>query len=85
MGGDFVPGCRAIRDCPNVFTEPSGSYCERGMVEYAVKMLGADRILFGSDAPGADFLNNLAKVLACEISEPTKKKILFDNAARILG
>ena len=52
-----------IADHPNIYTDPSGTYCETGMLEHAVKMLGPDRILFGSDAPGADFVNNLAKVM----------------------
>ena len=51
MGGNFIYSCEVIADCPNVWTDPSGTYCETGMVEHAMKVLGADRILFGSDAP----------------------------------
>ena len=68
MGGDFIYGCSAIEDCPNVLTDISGTYCETGMVEHGVRTLGADRVLFGSDAPGASFINNLAKVMTAEIS-----------------
>lgn len=85
MGGDFIYGCQAIRETPNVLTDPSGSYCENGMLEYAVKTLGADRILFGSDAPGASFINNVAKVTAADISADDKHKILHANARRLLG
>jgi len=80
IGGDFIAGCDAIADVPNIRTDPSGSYCERGMLERAVETLGADRILFGTDAPGASFVINLAKVLAAEISETDKDKILRTNA-----
>lgn len=85
IGGNFIYGCGAIRDCPNVWTDPSGSYCERGMVEHAVGELGADRILFGTDAPGAEFLNNAAKVLTAQISDEDKRKIMYDNGRRLLG
>ena len=84
MGGDFIAGCDAIADVPNVRTDPSGTYCETGMLEWAVETLGADRILFGTDAPGASFINNLAKVLAAEISDVDQDKILRTNARGLL-
>lgn len=84
-GGNFIYSCGAIRDCPNVVTDPSGSYCEQGMVERAVKELGAARVLFGSDAPGAEFLNNVAKVMTADISDEDKKAIMYGNARRILA
>lgn len=85
MGGNFYYSCDAIADCPNVYTDPSGSYCETGMLEHAVKLLGADRIMFGSDAPGADLVNNLAKVLAADISDDGKRDILARNAKKLWG
>lgn len=84
MGGDFIRGCDAIADVPNVLTDPSGSYCETGMMEYAVDVLGADRILFGSDAPGASFINNVAKVLAADLTDQDTSKILGANARRLI-
>jgi len=84
IGGDFIAGCDAIADVPNVRTDPSGTYCETGMLERAVETLGADRILFGTDAPGASFVNNLAKVLAAEIPDADKDKILRTNARGLL-
>jgi predicted TIM-barrel fold metal-dependent hydrolase len=85
MGGDFIYGCRAIADAPNILTDMSGSYCENGMVEWAVKTLGAKRVLFGTDAPGASFINNVAKVAAADISEEDKRMIFYHNARRLLG
>lgn len=84
IGGNFIYGCEAIRDVPNVLTDCSGTFCEQGMVEYAVDTLGADRVLFGSDAPGADFLNNLAKVVAADLDPDSKARILFHNAENLL-
>lgn len=85
MGGNFIYSCGAIRDLPNVMVDPSGSYCEQGMVEHAVRELGVDRILFGSDAPGADFVNNLAKVMAANISDNDKAAIMYGNARKLLS
>jgi predicted TIM-barrel fold metal-dependent hydrolase len=80
MGADFTFGCNAIRDCPNVWTDMSGSYCETGMIDYALRLLGAERIVFGTDAPGASFLNNLHKVLETPLSDQQKRMIFHDNA-----
>lgn len=85
VGGNFLYTCEVIAGCPNVHTDPSGTYCETGMVEHAVATLGADRVLFGSDAPGADFVNNLAKVLAADLSPDDQRKILATNARRLWG
>lgn len=80
MGADFIFGCNAIRDCPNVWADVSGSYCETGMVDYAVDQLGSERIIFATDAPGASFLNNLHKVLDTPLTDEQKRKIFHDNA-----
>jgi len=80
MGADFTFGCNAIRDCPNVRTDMSGTYCETGMIDYALRVLGAERIVFGTDAPGASFLNNLHKVLDAPLTTEQKRLIFHDNA-----
>ncbi|HTL27581.1 MAG TPA: amidohydrolase family protein [Tepidisphaeraceae bacterium] len=85
VGGNFYYTCDVIADCPKIYTDPSGSYCETGMVEHTVKMLGVDRVLFGSDAPGADMVNNLAKVLAADLSDADKRKILLENSRALWG
>lgn len=85
MGGNFIYSCEVIAPCLNVWTDPSGTYCETGMLEHAVKVLGADRILFGSDAPGADFLNNLAKVVTADLPAAAMQKILSGNAKKLWG
>ncbi len=80
MGADFTFGCNAIRDCPNLWTDMCGTYCETGMIDYALRMLGAERILFGTDAPGASFLNNLHKVIDTPLTADQKRRIFHDNA-----
>lgn len=85
IGGNFIYTCDAIRDTPNVMTDSSGTFCETGMVEHAVRTLGAQRVLFGSDAPGVDYINNVAKVMAADLSETDKAAIMYDNARRLLA
>ena len=77
VAGDYIRGTWAIRDTPNVRTDISGSYCEAGMVDTAVRELGPERLIFGSDN-GIAF--NLGKVQDALISEEAKARVLYDNA-----
>src|SRR5262245_36832073 len=83
-GGDWAPGLRAIRDCPNVVTELGGSDPTTGFVETAVRELGAERVVFGSDAGGRSFASQLAKVSGADVSDAAKRLILKDNLKRLL-
>lgn len=84
IGGDFIRGVEAVVPCTNVVVDPSGSYGERGMIDYAVTRLGAERVLFGSDMPGSDLYHNLGKVTGAEISPAQREAVLWRNAERVL-
>lgn len=84
VGGDNRWGTRAIRDVPSVYTDCSGSIADYGHIEECVRQLGADRVIWGTDARGADFLYTLAKVRDSNISDKDKAKVLGLNAARLL-
>jgi predicted TIM-barrel fold metal-dependent hydrolase len=75
---------QAAKPYPNVYMDMSGFDPERGIVEKAVEVLGAERVVFGSDAPGRIYVAQLAKVLYAEISEGDRELILGGNAARLL-
>jgi predicted TIM-barrel fold metal-dependent hydrolase len=83
-GGDWAPGLRAVRDCPNVATELGGSDPTTGFVETAVRELGAERVLFGSDAGGRSFASQLAKVYGADVPDGARRLILKDNLKRLL-
>jgi len=83
-GNDWEKGIRAIRSAPNVYAELSGSDPTAGMTEMAVRELGAERVLYGSDAGGRSFASQLAKVIGADLSEADKRLILRENARRIL-
>ena len=73
-------GIQDIKDCPNVSIDTSGSQPEDGYMEYALKHLGADRILFGSDYPCRDIPVQLGRIESIPLSEEEKEKILCRNA-----
>lgn len=78
-------GIDAVADCPNVSVDTSGCDPELGSVEYAVERLGVERVLFGSDAPGRDVLCQIGRIMAADISETDRAKILCGNAEKLLG
>lgn len=83
-GGDWPLGLRAIRSSSGLVTETGGFDPTSGCVEMAVRELGADRVLYGSDAGGRSFASQLAKVLGADISADAKSKILGGNLRKIL-
>jgi predicted TIM-barrel fold metal-dependent hydrolase len=83
-GGDWPLGIRAVRDCKNVVVETSGSDPLTGQVEMAVRELGADRVLYGSDAGGRTFASQLAKVQGADVPDDVKRLVLKENLKRLL-
>ena len=56
-----------------------------GMVERMVEAVGAEKVLYATDAPMQGYRFIQGAVLAADISDAEKKLILRDNAARLLG
>jgi uncharacterized protein len=83
LGGKWQIGVRVVQPYANVFVDICGSRAYLGMVEHAVRELGAGRVLFGSDAYLRAFSGQLAKVVAAEIDDSAKRRILWDNSARL--
>lgn len=83
-GGDWEQGIRAIRNSPNVCAELAGGDPVSGITEMAVRELGAERVIYGSDAAGRSFSTQLGKVAGARISERDKELILAENLKRLL-
>jgi uncharacterized protein len=83
-GGDWERGIRIIRDTKNVSAEVAGSNPTSGFVEMAVRELGADRVIYGSDVGGRSFASQLGKVIGAEIPDSAKELILGGNLRRLL-
>ena len=83
-GGEWEQGIRAVRSSPNIFVDTAGFDPTAGVVEMAVRELGADRVLYGSDIGGRSFASQLAKVQGADVPPRAKELILGVNLKRLL-
>jgi hypothetical protein len=83
LGGIWQWGIKAVRALPNVSTDCSGGSPEQGGVAMALRELGPQRVLFGSDITGRGFASQIAKIDALRIPQRTRTLILAGNARRI--
>lgn len=83
-GGDWETGLRAVRPYRNVYADLAVGDPTAGFTEMAVRELGAERVLYGSDAGGRSFASQLAKVYGAELSGSAKQLILGRNLQRLL-
>lgn len=86
--GDPALQVRAVQACRhgNVFVDTSSARSIMpGLVEWAVQEIGSDRILFGTDAPLYSTAMQRARIDFAEISDEDKRRILCDNATRLLA
>ena len=82
-GGDWELGVRAVRPYKNVLLEFAGSDPHSGMVEYAIRELGVDRLVWGGHGPSRSYATELSKVLDADISKADRMKIFGGNLRRI--
>ncbi len=82
LGQDWEASIRAIKGCPNVYADLSGSACSRGCIEFAVRELGAERCVFGTDGSIAPCI---AAIISAGIGDDERELILSGNAMRLLG
>lgn len=85
LGGGGWRGVQDVKSCPNVVVDTSGAQPQAGLVEYAVRQLGVDRVVFGSDWPIRDFAAQKARITGARLSRAEKNKILGQNIARLLA
>ena len=87
-GASYALARRVIKlakEFDNVVLEITYTTTGRGMIEFLVNEVGADRILYGSDLPMRDPTPQLAWVCYAKIPVEDKKKILAENIKRILN
>jgi predicted TIM-barrel fold metal-dependent hydrolase len=83
-GGDWERGLRVIRPHKNISADLAGGDPTAGVTEMAVRELGAERVIYGSDVGGRSFASQLAKVFGADIPESAKRLILGENLKRLL-
>jgi predicted TIM-barrel fold metal-dependent hydrolase len=81
-GGDWEWTIKALRHAENVFLDTSGSVTDEGIVDMAVDILGADRLLFGCDM---SMTAGVGKIRAARLSPDQRRKILGGNMSRLLA
>lgn len=84
-GGDWEIGIRNIRECRNVYADLAGGDPTAGFAEMAVRELGPERVLFGSDAAGRSFASQLGKVIGADIPDAARRLILSGNLRRLFA
>ncbi len=80
-GGDWEYMCKTLKESRNVFVDTSGSNNEEHLIDFAVKHLGEDRVLFGSDNC---YYQSVGKILSSNLNENQKRKIFFENFNNLL-
>ncbi|MCL2299546.1 MAG: amidohydrolase family protein [Firmicutes bacterium] len=76
---------RVAKARPNALLEITYTTLTRGLIEYLVSKIGAERVLYGSDLPMRDPAPQLGWVAYARISEEDKKKIFYENIKRLMG
>jgi len=84
-GGSWELAIPAVRAFPNIAVGLGGFDPTAGVTELAVRELGPERVLYGSDAPGRSFASQLAKVTGADLSAQQRKLILGENLKRLLA
>lgn len=81
-GGDWEWEIKSLRNSPSVYLDTSGSVADEGVVEMAVRVLGADRLVFGCDM---SMTASMGRIRGAAISQGDRAKILGGNMARLLA
>ena len=86
--GDLTHQVRAIQQSRhgNVFADTSSARSiTPGLIEWAVREIGVDRVLFGTDTPLYHTAMQRARIDHADLSDNAKGRILRDNALRLFG
>jgi hypothetical protein len=78
-------GVLEAKGLPNLFVDTSGAYPEAEILDFAVRELGAERILYGSDLPIRETSVTVGRVLGARLTPAQRRLILHDNAANLFG
>ena len=81
-GGDWEWTIKAARATPNIYLDTSGSVFDSDMVQTAVRVVGAERVLFGCDT---SFTAGIGKLRAAPLTDEQRALIMGGNMACILA
>lgn len=82
---DFKGAVETAKKYNNIYLELTAAVIFHGLVGWLVERVGADKVIYGSDMGGwFSPLHAIGPVLYSKISDEDKKKILSENARRLL-
>ncbi len=73
-----------VKEYSNIMAELTLTSVPNGIIEWLCREVGADRVLFGTDAPMRDPRPQLGWCVYTRLFEDDKKKVLGGNFARVL-
>lgn len=76
-------GVQNVYGLKNVYVDFSGTSGRAGDIEYTVRHLGAERVLFGTDLSACSFGVPYGRLLESKITEEEKAKILYKNSLKL--
>lgn len=85
MSGQVESSMNIIEPYENVVTDTSGSPIGGAEVSIAVKRLGAERVIFGSDLYGACLASNIGKVMGAGLTQEEFGLVMGGNMERLLA
>ena len=84
--GLFDLSIELMRKYDNLSFDISAHGTDReGMIAEAVKLVGSERILFGTDYPGYSPYPFIDAVMKADITDADRENIFYKNAERVLG
>jgi predicted TIM-barrel fold metal-dependent hydrolase len=89
-GGNFdgrlpTEAINVARRLDNVYLDLASSIVPYGGIERTVELVGAEKLLYGSDMPWMDSAYQLGRVLFARLTDEQKEQILGRNAQRLLN
>jgi predicted TIM-barrel fold metal-dependent hydrolase len=84
-GGDYAHTFPAVVDTPNVYPDLSGSGVDRGMLDDALEVLGAQRLLWACDLTMETGLAKLRALEVIGLSAADLADIRWRNAVRLFA
>ncbi len=83
MGANVFRELPPIRGCKNVWADFSDSLAHADDLPYALELLGADRILFGTDAPLVGFQVSYGQLLEAKLTDGEYQAIAWRNSQNL--
>ncbi|MBR5506372.1 MAG: amidohydrolase family protein, partial [Clostridia bacterium] len=81
--GELDEAIKVVNKYDNVYLDLCDIHRHSGIVDKMVENCGADKVVYGTDAPWYDFSYGIGSVLFSHISDDDKYKILCANAKKL--